>query len=577
MEIDSDASTSSQEKTAVGSASDTALPESSRPPPTDDPETTTAVSYSPIGMAMLPLTSVHSFLPDSYGICHYHRPGLAPFSMEPRMSRDIERIRTLTRSLVARRSAQGASADARQMALERVVRKLALTMRADPFGRQPIGEQYRLALCDQQSAARANTWLGTTVGPSAPSEKPRSSRIKEIGNNNNKGSRSKNSDQAMDDDEQWVSESGSDDEKADKDTLTRDAFDLVRRIQMRAERRAGTSGIAKSHQPGRAHKGKQQAPHGAKGSLATAYARYMTDEQAIRRTVTEMGQGDSDTVLQMLRGGVSVNVKDSVGRTPLHVACSCGNIEGVRLLIHMGADVNALDKIGNTPLTIAATSAQTDIVIPLLEGGADPNIGKGLMSAMAMVKSRLRLLRAHIRHARTAEKLATMSMGVMLPTARQRRLQAVAVARECVDIIHLLRHYAAKRAEEKALRSSDVMHKAYEAASEEPQQAALSNQAASELDELSSQLLSLGFKGNTSPGDGGGKGKGKMVDGGLEGVSSGSTSASERIGQAETEEDDVVQSQRDDDQIEQLLERFSLLLGDLELEDEEEEEEDDDL
>ncbi|KAI8326060.1 ankyrin repeat protein, partial [Martensiomyces pterosporus] len=84
-----------------------------------------------------------------------------------------------------------------------------------------------------------------------------------------------------------------------------------------------------------------------------------------------MGQGDVDAILQMIRSGTSVDIRDSVGRTPLHVACSCGNVAGARLLIHMGADVNATDNVGNTPLTIAATGARSDVVIPLLEGGAD--------------------------------------------------------------------------------------------------------------------------------------------------------------------------------------------------------------
>ncbi|KAJ2841446.1 hypothetical protein GGI22_007889, partial [Coemansia erecta] len=298
------------------------------------------------------------------------------------------------------------------------------------------------------------------------------------------------------DDDEWVSEEEIDSGEDRSDALTRDALDMVRRVKQRSERRriggagGGSGGISK------ASSGRKTT-----GSLTAAYTRHMTDEQAVRRTVTEMGQGDPDAILRLLRTGVSANIKDSVGRTPLHVACSCANIEGVRLLLHMGADANAVDRVGNTPLTIAATAALIDLVVPLLEAGADPQIGKGMVSAMAMVRSRLRLLRAHIRHARAAEKVAAE------PTAaRARRLHAVAVARQCVDIIHLLRLHSSPSRLRPSLTAPEAATAASASSVEGSSQPdVMGPEASTELDALASQLLSLGLEsGNNRESSSGG-------------------------------------------------------------------------
>ncbi|KAJ1662115.1 hypothetical protein EV178_006149 [Coemansia sp. RSA 1646] len=486
-----------------------------------DPYTATAISYSPLGMVLAPPASaVQTFLPDPSGIYHYHRPPIVSLSMEPRMSREVERIRTLTRALGARRMThsglRSTEHDLRQAALERVVRKLTLTMRSDSFGRQTISEQYRLALNANRRTRQQQPQA------SGSRERPTSSRITEVAwhaKGSEKGTRGE------EDDDEWVSEDGQDSDEDRGDTLTRDALDLVRRVHQRSERRRiGEGGISK------ATSGRKTT-----GSLTAAYTRHMTDEQAVRRTVTEMGQGDPDAILRLLRTGVSANIRDSVGRTPLHVGCSCANVEGVRLLLHMGADANAVDRVGNTPLTIAATAALIDLVVPLLEAGADPQIGKGMVSAMAMVRSRLRLLRAHIRHARAAEKVAAE------PTAaRARRLHAVAVARQCVDIIHLLRLHSPSRTRPPLTAPETAEVSASVDGSSQP--AVMAADASSELDALSSQLLSMGLEGESSQARNPSSNKGKEPS---------SRSAADN-------------SNDGDDQIDGLLERFSRLLGDSE-------------
>ena len=86
------------------------------------------------------------------------------------------------------------------------------------------------------------------------------------------------------------------------------------------------------------------------------------------------------------------NIKNKEGRTPLHIACMCGNLSGVELLIKHGARVNANDIHSYTPLSLAVLNNHTSIVSALVsEFGCDPNDGVSLHTAckhgnMKMVK-----------------------------------------------------------------------------------------------------------------------------------------------------------------------------------------------
>jgi hypothetical protein len=63
-----------------------------------------------------------------------------------------------------------------------------------------------------------------------------------------------------------------------------------------------------------------------------------------------------------------VNLRNSFGHTPLHVACSLerGNIEVVAYLVSLGADVNAPDLDGWTPLHAACRYDESGNLVPLL-------------------------------------------------------------------------------------------------------------------------------------------------------------------------------------------------------------------
>ena len=57
--------------------------------------------------------------------------------------------------------------------------------------------------------------------------------------------------------------------------------------------------------------------------------------------------------------------------TPLHIACSAGDVGFVMLLLMKGSPVNALNIDGFTALHIACKQCSEDCVKSLISGGAD--------------------------------------------------------------------------------------------------------------------------------------------------------------------------------------------------------------
>ncbi|KAJ1829624.1 hypothetical protein LPJ56_000143 [Coemansia sp. RSA 2599] len=632
--------------------------------------TNPSMSFSPVGMAMSMLDSdmsllsselsmVQGLIPDSQGICHYHRPVGILQKSYPRPIHDFNSINEIARRLRTRCLTSSAtpgtgegikkgSVDVQKRAVQRALERISLnaprysqrldTLKSDHARRYQWHEQKVAEIRKRETERMARYRAGraahsvssgfsieeidadvadATLTPAAKKKKNKGKdktmdSLTDDGDKNRDKNKGINDDDDDDDDDgSWLSDSEYDLEEA-SDMLALEALEMTERMRRRAAKRRTTAGgISKESAARGRRKGVQThgytaaaalieamgtadrrpsrggsavagprgtATRGAKasrgrlrGSAVNEHMRRINDQSAVKQLVSQMGNGDPDAILQIIRSGVSVDLCDSLGRLPLHVASSAGNIEAIRLLVHMGADVNTTDKIGNTPLTLAATGARSDVILALLEGGADPRVGQGLVSAMTMVRSRLRLLRMEIQQARVVERAATGSLSDLVPRVRERRRRAAAVAKECVDIIHLLRHYTHKRIEEEEeeldAQRGNILYEAFEISQTETTKSSPkvpSTQAVSELDSLSAQLMSLGFGSEPlAHGTAGAGDKGKMPETHYGVVGGSSQGAPDNPQQAEQAAADMLaRTNEEDDQMEKLLQQFSNLLGD---------------
>lgn len=70
----------------------------------------------------------------------------------------------------------------------------------------------------------------------------------------------------------------------------------------------------------------------------------------------------------LIEKGASINKKDSLGDTPLIIACSLGNLESVKILLTNGANPNTANYESKKPLNLAIKSGNEELInllIPL--------------------------------------------------------------------------------------------------------------------------------------------------------------------------------------------------------------------
>ncbi|XP_022922219.1 acyl-CoA-binding domain-containing protein 1-like isoform X3 [Cucurbita moschata] len=84
-------------------------------------------------------------------------------------------------------------------------------------------------------------------------------------------------------------------------------------------------------------------------------------------------EGELENLLKSVESGVSVNIKDSEGRTPLHWAVDRGHSNVVELLVSRNADINEKDIDGQTPLHYAVVCDRKSIAEYLVKNNANIN------------------------------------------------------------------------------------------------------------------------------------------------------------------------------------------------------------
>ncbi|KAL9997818.1 putative acyl-CoA-binding protein, ACBP [Helianthus debilis subsp. tardiflorus] len=85
-------------------------------------------------------------------------------------------------------------------------------------------------------------------------------------------------------------------------------------------------------------------------------------------------EGDTENLIKCVEAGISVDIKDSEGRAPLHWAVDRGHIETAELLLSRNADVNLKDNEGQTPLHYAAVCEREHIAELLVKKNASTDI-----------------------------------------------------------------------------------------------------------------------------------------------------------------------------------------------------------
>ncbi len=102
--------------------------------------------------------------------------------------------------------------------------------------------------------------------------------------------------------------------------------------------------------------------------------------------------GNLPLLLEQLRKGVDINVRDEAQCTPLHWASKNNRAEITAALLTQGADLEARNSFGQTPLIQACFFGHIEPIRSLLASGADVNAAMPLPVYVARPPFLLRLL-----------------------------------------------------------------------------------------------------------------------------------------------------------------------------------------
>lgn len=113
----------------------------------------------------------------------------------------------------------------------------------------------------------------------------------------------------------------------------------------------------------------------------------LTDEEqrAFVEGVLDLArEGRTGPLLEMITAGVSVDLANARGDTPLILAAYREHPETVEALLHAGASTDLVNSMGQTALIAAVFRSSEQIVRSLLQAGADPEVGNHTASEVAV-------------------------------------------------------------------------------------------------------------------------------------------------------------------------------------------------
>jgi ankyrin repeat protein len=99
----------------------------------------------------------------------------------------------------------------------------------------------------------------------------------------------------------------------------------------------------------------------------------MADEDFLRLEKI-VYDNDLEAFKKEFDNGMDLNIQNTYGWTPLHIAIRRGRKDMVEYLWEQGADIDKTDGVGWTPLMEAVMDDKPDICAYLIEKGADINI-----------------------------------------------------------------------------------------------------------------------------------------------------------------------------------------------------------
>ena len=94
------------------------------------------------------------------------------------------------------------------------------------------------------------------------------------------------------------------------------------------------------------------------------------EQTALHRAVSA---GTTEIINILLNHFAEVNAQDNEGRSPLHIACTAGNLNAAEAICQRpNAQLNLVDDEGNSPMHCACSSLQDDVIQFLLSQKSCP-------------------------------------------------------------------------------------------------------------------------------------------------------------------------------------------------------------